>query len=209
MCSVAHVGTCRIQQCILPHSEPVDKHPAMDSLRSSLAECHQYLEQLRAVSDTGVFDRIVAQQFTSWKNRLQKMKVGHSVAMELMNDIQEGPWTAQQKGELLETVQPAEEEEAKGKLRNRQQCFTFHDFLTPTDVESLQKGQLYTRLQTVARRMVLITLHLPNEPTCGHVLEFLGLEFRMGYGQGWAGTCFHLTLIGIPWLPLTRLSRLE
>lgn len=145
---------------------------------NGLADSVTYLNQLRTTTDDAVFAKILGQQFASWKAKLRKLRLTTTQSTELSLKIQESPFNQQQKGELLEAVVPhtPDDDLLKGQ-RPRQSCFCFHDFLTPSDITNLQKGSMFMRLQTVSKRMALITLHLPTEPTMGHILEFLSMGY--------------------------------
>lgn len=151
---------------------------SMEQTLVSLNETRTYLNQLQTASEQSTFDKIRAQQFKSWQAKFKKMKLSHADSMQLMTSLQDpGPWTVAQKSGLLESINEAmvEVDLEQGKQRCRQSCRCFHDFLTAKDIEAMQSGTLFMRLQVVARRMVSITLHLPTEPTLGHILEFLAL----------------------------------
>ena len=98
------------------------------------------------------------------------------VAGRLLEEVSAGSWPEDMKQELLQAVAKRGGEGSKEPLpmRQRQNMKIFGAYMTTSDMDQLRQGTgALSKLDVLASRMYKIGLHLPSEPTSGHVLSLL------------------------------------
>ena len=97
-------------------------------------------------------------------------------AGRLLEEVSAGSWPEDMKQELLQAVAKRGGEGSKEPLamRQRQNMKNFGAYMTTSDMDQLRQGTgALSKLDVLASRMYKIGLHLPSEPTSGHVLSLL------------------------------------
>eukprot|EP00435_Cladocopium_sp_Y103_P075794 s47_g65.t1 len=130
-----------------------------------LAETNEYLESLETsgVSECA-FGKVKAQQLTAWTSRIKAEKFGAEDARTVIQAVQKGKWSQEEKDKLLEVIsfQPAPAA-TSGNSKNRphQELQDFGSFLRRSDVEILQGKNMswVTKMDHIAQAGVKDCAH--------------------------------------------------
>ena len=156
-----------------------------DALKA-LEETHTFLEAQRSLLPAEQVDAVVTQQCQAWCLRLSKLQIDMGRATEVIQKVQAGPWSAEDKVALTQSINEAILKcgSKKPACREKQTCFNFGAYLTKKDLEQLRgQSAAAMKLDIVTSRMVRIGLHLPTEQTSGHILQTAaacGLQMQVG-----------------------------
>ncbi|CAK9019365.1 MBD domain-containing protein [Durusdinium trenchii] len=156
-----------------------------DALKA-LEETHTFLEAQQSLLPAEQVDAVVRQQCQAWCLRLSKMHIDMRRATEIIQKVQAGPWSAENKIELTQSINEAilKGGTKKTACREKQTCFNFGAYLTKKDLEQLRGQSAATlKLDIVTSRMVRIGLHLPTEQTSGHILTAAACGLQMQVGK--------------------------
>lgn len=149
-------------------------HCAMDGLKRGLSDLDKFLAE---VDNQDLKVDITKQQLRTWAEKLKSCPVSADEKLELakaINALQN--FEKDQKAILVKALADnvTTENDGASRMRPRQTCLVFGDFLTQDDLSVLKSDQsLPCKLDVVCARMVSIGLHLPQETTYGHILQRL------------------------------------
>lgn len=144
-----------------------------------LQETNKYLEEVQTSGvSASAFAKMKGQQLTAWTNRIKATKLTAKDAGSVIEAVQQGKWSQEEKDALLEGImfEPADLPGTKTS-RPRQELADFGHFLRRSDVEVLQGKNLswVSKMDHIAEILCQLHVHLPTEKTMGHVLENLSL----------------------------------
>ena len=161
----------RAIQLRLVHLMDVDE--AVKGLKAATA----YLDRTRGLLSNDTFKDVAIQQAKQWRQRIARMNLSKvEDAGRLLEEVSAGSWPEDMKQELLQAVAKRGGEGSKEPLamRQRQNMKNFGAYMTTSDMDQLRQGTgALSKLDVLASRMYKIGLHLPSEPTSGHVLSLL------------------------------------
>ena len=173
---------------LIEHREPFVFHAMaeIEDALKALEETHTFLEAQRSLLPAEQVDAVVTQQCQAWCLRLSKLQIDMGRATEVIQKVQAGPWSAEDKVALTQSINEAILKcgSKKPACREKQTCFNFGAYLTKKDLEQLRgQSAAAMKLDIVTSRMVRIGLHLPTEQTSGHILQTAaacGLQMQVG-----------------------------
>lgn len=144
--------------------------PALQAVLE-LSETQKYLETQRGL----VGPECMKQQAEIWATRLSATSINAQEAIQVIEVIKSGPWSADMQQQLGIAVNTAVLSKASGEKtrRENQHCSDFSRYFSANDLRILGDERIPSqrKLEQVAFRMRAVALMLPTEVTLRHVFS--------------------------------------
>jgi hypothetical protein len=167
--------TCRVL-CPPPYTSYFPAPMAASQFHADLTHVQTFMaSQAATLGDTA--DKVMAAQFRSFMNRLDKMQpLTPEDASNINAAVCSGPWTQEQRGQMCSKVAlklvTAETSQTHSR-RSCQEIRTFGSYLTSDEKSIIQDPASSTasKISAVCQRCYLIGLDIPSETSIRHIVS--------------------------------------